>query len=71
MGLIYEKTKALDAELNKRPEAVTSSYSAPGNFLQYIYLVLVAKNHQRIPSRCLFHEFSFRHFLTTLIMVTE
>ena len=36
-GLISEKTEALYAELNKRAEAATSSYSATGDFLQYIY----------------------------------
>ena len=48
MGLISEKTYALYAELNKRAEAVTSNYSVTGNFLQYIYSVLVTKNHQKI-----------------------
>ena len=44
-------------------KAATSSYSATSffaiEFLQYIYSVLVAKNHQKIQSRCLVHEFSF------------
>ena len=31
-GLISEKTEALCAELNKRAEAVISSYSVRGNF---------------------------------------
>ena len=44
-GLLSEKTEALHAELNERAEAATSSYSAEVDFLQYIYLVLVAKNH--------------------------
>ena len=57
-GLVSEKTEALYAELNERVEAATSSYSATGEFLQYIYSVLVAKNHQKIRSRCLV-EFSF------------
>ena len=51
--------EALYAELNERAEAATSSYSATGNFLQYIYFVLMAKNHQKIRFRCLTHEFSF------------
>ena len=59
MGLISEKTEVLYAELNERAEAATSSYSAIGSFSQYIYFVLVAKNHQKIQSRCLVHEFSF------------
>ena len=58
-GLISEKTEALYAELNEKAEAVTSSYSATGDFLQYIYSVLVAKNHQEIRFRCLIHEFFF------------
>ena len=44
-GLISEKTEAMYAELNESAEAVTSSYSATGDFLQYIYSVLVTKNH--------------------------
>ena len=47
------------AELKETVEATTSSYSATGEFLRYIYSVLVAKNHQKIRSRCLVHEFSF------------
>ena len=58
-GLSSEKTKALYAELTERVEAATSSYSAPGSFLQYIYSVLVAKNQKKIRSGCLVHEFSF------------
>ena len=53
------KTEALHAEFNKRAEATTSKYSAEVNFLQYIYSVLVTKNHKKIRSRCLAHEFSF------------
>ena len=60
-GFISEKTKALYAELNERVEAATSSYSATGDFLQYFYSVLVAKNHQQIQSRCLVHEFCFTY----------
>ena len=44
-GLLSEETEALRAKLSKRAEAATSSYSAEVDFLQYIYLVLVAKNH--------------------------
>ena len=47
-GLESEKTEGLHEELNERVEAVTSSYSATGKFLQYIYSVLLAKNHQKI-----------------------
>ena len=39
-------------------EAATSSYSVIGDFLQYIYPVLVTKNHHNIRSRCLVYEFS-------------
>ena len=58
-GLVSEKTEASYAERNERVEAANSSYSATDNFLQYIYSVLVAKNHQKIRSRCLVHEFFF------------
>ena len=58
-GVPSETREALHAELNERAEAATISYSAPVDFLQYIHLVLVAKNHQKIWSRCLVHEFSF------------
>ena len=57
-GLISEK-KVLYAKLNERAEAATSSYSAATDFLQYIYSALVAKNHQKVRSRCLVHVFSF------------
>ena len=50
------------AELSKRAEAAVSSYSATGDFLQYIYSVLVAKNHQEIQFRCLVHEFFYGDF---------
>ena len=59
MGILSEETETLHAELNKRAEAATCSYSAAVDFLQYIYLVLVAKNHQKIQSKCLIHEFPF------------
>ena len=39
-------------------EAATSSYSTTGEFLQHIHSVLVVKNHQKIRSRYLVHEFS-------------
>ena len=60
----------LYAELNKRAEAATGSYSVKGSSSQYIYSVPVSKNHQNIQSRCLVYEFSFT-FLTILIMVRE
>ena len=44
-GLLSEETEALRAKLNKRVEAASSNYSAVVNFLQYIYLALVAKSH--------------------------
>ena len=58
-GLISEKTDILYAELNERAEAATGSYSVTDDSLQYIYSVLVTKNHRNIRSRCLVHEFSF------------
>ena len=58
-GLLSGKAEVLHAKFNKRVEAATISYIAAVRFLQYIYSVLVAKNHQRIRSRCLVHEFSF------------
>ena len=39
-GLISEKIEILRAELTKRAETATSSYSAAGHFLQYIILCL-------------------------------
>ena len=59
MGLISEKMEVLYAELNKRAEAATGSYSVTGDSLQYIYFVPVTKNHRNIRSRCLVHEFFF------------
>ena len=65
MGLLSEKTEALYVELNRRVEAVilkqlsTCSYTATGIFLRYIYSVLVAKNNQKVRSKCLVYEFSF------------
>ena len=46
-GLLSEEAAALHAKLSKRAEAASSNYSAVVNFLQYIYLVLVAKGHIR------------------------
>ena len=61
MGLISEKKKeVLYAELNKKVEAATSSYSVTGDSLQYIYFVPVTKNRRNIQSRCLVQEFSLR-----------
>ena len=36
-----------------KAEAATSSYSAAGDFLQYSYSVILAKNHRKIRSWCL------------------
>ena len=58
-GLISEKMEALYVELKKRAEAATSSYTATGDFWQYIYSALWAKNHQKIWWRLFVHEFSF------------
>ena len=62
-GLVSEKTEALFAELNERVEEAPSSYSATSEFLQYIYSMLIEKNHQTIRSRCLAHEVSFTDIL--------
>ena len=70
-GVTFSKTEALHAEPNTGAEAATSSYSAAGGFLQYTYCVLVAKNHQKILSGCLIHEFPLTFFLMILIMVRE
>ena len=43
--LLSEETEALCATLSKTAEAASSNYSAAVNFLQYIYLILVAKSH--------------------------
>ena len=51
-GLISEKKEVLYAELNERAEAGTGSYSETGDSLQYIFFVLVTKNHRNIQSRC-------------------
>ena len=59
MGLISKKTEAFYVEFNERAKAATSSYSAPGDFSQFIYPVLVAKNQKKIRSRCLVHECTF------------
>ena len=50
--------EAFYAELNETKAAAPSSYSATGEFLRYVYFVLVAKNYQKIQSQCLVHEFS-------------
>ena len=65
-GLLSEETEALHPKLSKRPEAASSSYSAAVNFLQNIYLVLVAKNHYKVRSRCLVHEFSFKYIFNNI-----
>ena len=51
-GLISGKTEGLYTKLNKRAEAATISYSAIGDFLQYIYFLLAAKNHRKFRFRC-------------------
>ena len=55
--------EALHAELKERAEGATSKYSVEVDFLQYIYSVLVTKNHQKIRSGCLAHQFSFTYIL--------
>ena len=47
--LISEKNpEVLYAELNKRAETATSSNSATDNFLQHIFSMSDARNHQEI-----------------------
>ena len=67
-GLLFQKTEALHANPNKRvgTRATTSNYSAVGDFLQYIYIAPVAKNHQMIRSGCLVHEISFTNIFLTI-----
>ena len=59
MGLIPDKTEALYAELKKERKQPPVVILAAGDFLQYIYSVLVAKNYRKIRSRRLVHEISF------------
>ena len=44
-GYFLKKGSVIHAEHNERAEAATSSYSVEVDFLQYIYSVLLAKNH--------------------------
>ena len=72
MGLIFEKTEVLYAELNERAETATCSYSVTGDSLQYIYFAPGSNKHWNIRSRCLVHKFCLTDiFLKLLIMVTE
>ena len=57
-GLISEKTGDFYVGLNEIEKAAIGTYSVTGDSLQYIYSVLVTKNHRNIRSRCLVHEFS-------------
>ena len=50
------------AEFNERVEAATSSYSATGNFLQYIYSMFVAKNDQKFEQSVSFMNFPSQFF---------
>ena len=65
-GLISEKAEALHVEINERVETTTSSYSATGDFLQYFYSAFAVKNHQKIWSRYLIHEFHSQIFLNNI-----
>ena len=67
----FWKNESFVCKLNEGAEAATSSYSATGDILQYIYFVLVATNHQKICSRCLFYEFPSQIFFNDINMVTE
>ena len=63
--LLSEKTEALQAQLNGKVEATTSSYSSAVHFFQYIYSVLclwlriVRRSDQGV---YLVHEISFTDF---------
>ena len=65
MGLLSEETSSV-CKAQQKSLAASSSYSAGVNFLQYIYLVLVAKNSQKIRSRCLVYEFSFKDIFNNI-----
>ena len=56
MELISEKNESF---VSRRVEVSTSCYSTTDDFLQCIYSVFVAKNHQKFQSWCLVYEFSF------------
>ena len=43
--LLSEKTEAFHGELNERAETATSSFFAAVDFFQYIYSMLMTKNH--------------------------
>ena len=66
MGLLSEKKEALYAELNKKLDAAISYSVTGGFFLPYIYSALVARNHQKIQSRCLINEFSFTNIFSNI-----
>ena len=59
LGYLLKKRKLFICRTYERVEAATSSYSVTGEFLRYTHSVLVAKNHQKIRSKCLVDEFSF------------
>ena len=64
----YFKTETEDHSLGKilsekKKYGAMGLVSATGEFLQYIYSIIVDKNHQTIRSRCLAHEFSFTDIL--------
>ena len=63
-GLVSEKAEALFAEPNERVEAATSSYTATGKFLRYIYSVSVAQNHQEVK----FMNFSFTDIFFNFVL---
>ena len=67
-GQLLKKRKLWICRSYEIVEAAASSYSETGEFLRYIYSVLVAKNHQNIRSKCLADEFSFTDiFLNSLL----
>ena len=67
----FLRAAALHAELNERQETATSCYSAGVEFLQYIDLLLVAKNHQKIRLMYLIHEYSFTDVFNGIIATKQ
>ena len=70
-GLLSVKTEALFAELNKKVEAATSSYSATSDFYNIFILFLWLGIIRRSNESVYFMNFPLQIFLTILIMVTE
>ena len=70
-GLISENTEAFYAELNKKAEAVTISYSVRTDFLQIFILCLWLRPIRRSDQGVKFMNFPSQRFLMISIMVSE